>query len=112
MGLDSFWVDEQRKPASVDGNYAVCGGMFSGHGNDSFRGKVYSGIIQAASGYSLYTDYLDNDVVKFIASKLEAMTFEEAKTHTTYELFEDEFQSLQRMFRAHADANHALTGWW
>lgn len=110
MGLDNFWVSEDRQPARVNGEWCVCGGMCSGHGNDSFRGKVYDSLVEAASGYSLYREYIDPATVRLIADSLSTMTYEEAKTHTD-RLCEDEYRSLKAMFRAHADAGHALTRW-
>jgi len=112
MGLDNYWVDKEKKQASVEGNFKVCGGMLSGHGNDSFRGKVYSDLIEAVSGFSLYTGYLDPATIQFIATRLEEYTYKAAKNNCSYELSEEEFNDLKRMFRAHADAGHGLTSWY
>lgn len=112
MGLDNYWVDKEKKQASVEGDFKVCGGMLSGHGNDSFRGKVYDALVENVSGFSLYTDYLDPTIIQFIASRLEEYTFEAAQNNCNSELSEEEFKDLQLMFRAHADAGHGLTSWY
>lgn len=110
MGLDNYWVNEKKEQASVEGDFNVCGGMMSGHGNDSFRGKVYDALVEAASGYSLYSSYLDPIIVELITSRLEQMPFEDAKAYG--DLSKEEFDDLKRMFRAHADAGHGLTSWY
>lgn len=114
MGLDNYWVDKEKKQASIEGEFKVCGGMLSGHGNDSFRGKVYSDLIETVSGFSLYTDYLDPAVIQLIASRLEDYPYEAANNCSDEEdgISEEEFKDLQRMFRAHADAGHGLTSWY
>ena len=72
MGLDTYAVfpvptyregeellDLEQAPshlfAGVDG---LCGGMFSGHGNGSFRGKVYNDFVEEITRESLYQGYI------------------------------------------------------
>ena len=110
MGLDNYWVNDKKEEAFVEGDFKVCGGMMSGHGNDSFRGKVYAVLVEEVSGFSLYKQYLDPPTIEFIASKLELTTYEQAKAYG--DLSEEEYNGLKHMFRAHADAGHGLTSWY
>jgi hypothetical protein len=62
MGLDTYAV----KPTPEDGLYppadrdhfagvgSLTGGIFSGNGSGSFRGKVYDMLVEEATGQSLY----------------------------------------------------------
>lgn len=109
MGLDNFWVlggDAQRPQFCPPLN--LCGGMCSAHGEGSFRGKVYSRIIELASGVSIYEE-LDNDAVHKIAEALEARDPEDlADEYIPVEQVED----LTRMFRVYADCGAALHAWY
>lgn len=115
MGLDSFWVmpgetDEHpvEHPVFVP-LLRLCGGMFSEHGRQSFRGKVYSPIIERLTGVSLYQDEIPNGIIQEIADKLDAA---DSSDMGGYGLDQDEFLDLQRMFRTYADAGATLRGWW
>lgn len=112
MGLDSHWVNENRESVSIPGDFKVCGGLLSGHGNESFRGKVYDSVVQAASGVSLYQEYIDPATVRLIADKLAMFSFEAAKSKSTYDITPEEYADLQRMFKIHAETGHALMGDW
>lgn len=89
----------------------LCGGMFSGHGSGSFRGKVYNPVIEEIADVSLYQDEIPNETVRAIADKLEACPFEEAPGNG-YGMTAEEYADLKRMFRAYADAGATLKGWW
>lgn len=104
MGLDSFWVNDEHKPAFIEGEFRVCGGMLSDHGNSSFRGKVYDELIKSITGQSLYQKYISGETIKLMADALEA--------HLQFELCAEEYDELKKMFRAHANAGHGLVGWW
>ena len=112
MGLDNFWS------GSVEGDFKVCGGLCSGHGNDSFRGKVYNTFIEWNTGVSLYDDVIDNRTIRTIADKLDKK-IRECTKDGTFESFcefwnmdEHEMLDLSRMFRVHALAGHTLTSWY
>ncbi|NCA13187.1 MAG: hypothetical protein EBS89_03490 [Proteobacteria bacterium] len=111
MGLDSFWVDENSKKASVPGEFRLVGGMLSGHGNDSFRGKCYNGIVEAVTGVSLYQEKIGNEVVREMSDKLGAVQWS-SQFGFDHDIDESEFRDLVRMFRLHADEGHSLCGWW
>lgn len=105
MGLDSFWVypdgDDVKHP-EFDPPLRLCGGMFSGNGSGSFRGKVYDADIRVVTGQSLYREVIDNETVRLMAERLEMFSTSESP----------EQKDLARMFRAYADAGFMLKGWW
>lgn len=142
MGLDNFWVmpdepsldgieDEAARDAvqrQIDAMHPqfypplrLCGGLFSGNGFRSFRGKVYAGLIEAITERSIYEDY-DNEHVRSIADKLEAWLLEhkdnvddalsELEDDYGYSCPESEFRDLVRMFRTYADAGAELVAWY
>jgi len=112
MGLDSFWVDENNNAASVEGNLKICGGMFSGNGNTSFRGKVYNHLVEQITGVSLYQEEISAAIVKDMAGKL-TQEFEKNPQAPFGEFFMgEEWSDLVKMFQLHAEAGHKLVGWW
>lgn len=120
MGLDNYWFvgsedDPQEVIVPFDPPLHLIGGIFSGHGSGSFRGKVYAGVIEAVSGVSIYDDQ-DNATVKRIADALDDYTgnpYEQLEEWgLTQEEAEAHFKDLQRMFRAYADRGAWLHAWW
>ncbi len=101
-------MDEARLNESghVEGDFKVCGGGFSGNGNDSFRGKVYNGIFKDATGIALYED-LTNQQCRDVIPKLQ-----EYKLHRSvnnyYEVKDSEWSEFIRMWIAHSEAGHWL----
>lgn len=113
MGLDSILVNNSRFPfenVDIDPPLRLCGGMLSGNGSGSFRGKVYNDVVEYVTGVSLYQELIAADVVKQMADKLEAKTFVQLKN--IFDVNEQEWINLQRMFRAYADRGACLAGWW
>ena len=115
MGLDNLWKKNDNETASVEGEFQICGGMFSGSGNDSFRGKVYSRLVEDITGVSLYGDpetfETPNETVKQMADDLGATEWRDSYIQN-YDIEEQEFKDLVRMFRLHADAGHYLLAWY
>jgi len=111
MGLDNFWKKSEEEAGTIEGDFKLCGGLFSGSGNHSFRGKIYARLIEDITNESLYDDLIPNEKVKEMADALESTEFRpEYITH--YDIEEDEFKDLVRMFRLHADAGHYLISWY
>ena len=54
MGLDNIWMKNKDEHGVIEGEFKICGGVFSGHGNDSFRGKVYERFVEDVTGVSLF----------------------------------------------------------
>ena len=116
MGLDNIWMKSKDEQGFVEGEFKICGGVFSGHGNESFRGKVYNKFVEDVTGISLYgytpdTNEISNEVVRDMADGLEATEWRDSYIEN-YDIEEQEFKDLVRMFRLHADAGHYLVAWY
>ena len=111
MGLDSFWMNESNERVSVEGQFKVCGGMLSDHGNSSFRGKVYDEMIAEVTGVSLYQEEINANTVKEMAEKLKQINWN-SQFGFKFDIDSDEFNSVVQMFVAHAAEGHKLIGWW
>lgn len=114
MGLDSYWCKTpEERPVEIvfDPPLNLCGGMLSGTGAGSFRGKVYATIIEEISGVSIYNEWLDTDTISKIAADLEATEWV-PRFEQEYGIGKEEFNDLGRMFGAYAFAKCGLYGWW
>lgn len=117
MGLDNYWmflVSEGKTAPTIDWEGKepkLCGGMFSGHGNGSFRGKVYASLIETLTGESLYDDIITNNTIKDMARKLQEaeLTDEEMEYQG---ITRQEFEDLVWMFKKYAEAGAVLVAWW
>ena len=111
MGLDNYWMKNKEELGEIEGNFKICGGMLSGEGNDSFRGKVYYRFIEDVTEVNLYGDpdtgEIPNETVKKMADDLEATEWRDSYVEN-YDIVEYEFRDLVKMFRLHADAGHYL----
>jgi len=106
MGLDSMWkMPGSNEPGYVDGDFTICGGLYSDNGNDSFRGKVYNDVFKDATQTSLYDD-LTADQVRDLLPKLEAYCFR--PRNSQYGVTVAEWNAFVRMWKAHAEAGHWL----
>jgi hypothetical protein len=134
MGLDSFWALLQgTEPPRFDPPLRLCGGMLSGDGNGSFRGKVDNCAVSGVAGISLYQERMPNADARRIATALEdylatgdggfeydewpprarrvrGSCREEIELRRRYT--DAEWADLARMFRAYADLGAELIGWW
>lgn len=115
MGLDNYWKKSKDEAGVVEGEFKICGGMLSGHGNESFRGKVYAQFVEDVTEVSLYGDphtcEIPNETVKKMAEDLEGMEWRDSYIEN-YDIEEEEFKDLVKMFRLHADAGHYLVAWY
>ena len=114
MGLDSIWKSPKRvwfwkKPD-------LAAGLYSGHGQGSFRGGRYNDTIKAISPYSLYSYELSNEQVKEIADALAAHSFDTTmqlvRRQEGMELEAAEYADLTRVFAKYAKAGTKLLGSW
>lgn len=112
MGLDNFWVGDDSKHASVEGDFKICGGICSGHGNSSFRGKVYNDIVEKTTGVSLYSDKIDNDKVVEMDDAIRQVSYDLASRVSNYPIQEEEWSDFQVMWHEHAKAGHHLVSWY
>ena len=115
MGLDNYWMKSKEEAGNIEGNFKVCGGIFSENGNDSFRGKVYHRFVEDVTGVSLYGDpdtgEIPNETVMKMADDLEATVWQDSYIEN-YDIVDYEFKDLVKMFRLHADAGHFLVSSW
>ena len=115
MGLDNYWMKSKEERGNIEGEFQICGGMFSGSGNNSFRGKVYHRLVEDITGVSLYGDRETNEIpietVKEMADDLEATLWQDSYIEN-YDIEKQEFEDLVRMFRLHVDAGHYLVSSW
>jgi hypothetical protein len=115
MGLDNIWKKNKDENGVIEGEFKICGGVFSGHGNDSFRGKVYHRLVEDITGVSLYGDpetfEISSETVKQMAIDLGETEWRDSYIQN-YDIEKQEFEDLVRMFRLHADAGHYLLAWY
>ena len=115
MGLDNYWMKSKEEAGNIEGNFKVCGGIFSENGNDSFRGKVYHRFVEDVTGVSLYGDpdtgEIPNETVMKMADDFEATVWQDSYIEN-YDIVDYEFKDLVKMFRLHADAGHFLVSSW
>jgi hypothetical protein len=123
MGLDTYaapkFSDEETLPAvqqKIEQDFAGClglmGGMFSGGGN-SFRGKVYNGLVESITGESLYQDRINNVVVCRMAILISYAA--KAKVpHEASDLWDasQDLKPLAEWFTIAADNGYDVVGWW
>ena len=111
MGLDNFWSDENNEPAAIDGELRICGGMLSGNGNSSFRGKVYDQLVSSVTGVSLYQEMIPAETIRQMAESLKNKKWD-SLFGFTHDISQQEYNDLVTMFVEHGKQNHHLKGWW
>lgn len=112
MGLDNYWVKkDQSEPFEIGRDFGLCGGIMSGHGDGSFRGKVYDQLIEHVTGVSLYTARIPSEKVKEMAQKLEATEYD-SNWENEFGVGETEWGGLVQMFLAYANVDGELIAWW
>jgi len=119
MGLDTFAahtpedieLSEADLKAFADADISLCGGIFSGGGNDgSFRGKVYAELILEVTGQSLYAEWIPPETVKEMYTSLMACDPEEA-ADWVYKNTAQEVVELRKFFKVCAERGLGLVGW-
>lgn len=93
----------------------LCGGMFSGNGAcHSFRGKVYSEVIEYITGESLYEELIPYETVCEMADKLEAKASSDlsSRFYAKYDIKPEELKALAKWFRVVANEGGVVLGWW
>jgi hypothetical protein len=115
MGLDNYWKKSKEEAGTIEGDFQICCGVFSGSGNESFRGKVYHRLVEDITNVSLYGDpetcEIPNETVKQMAIDLEETEWRDSYIQN-YDIEEQEFKDLVKMFKLHADAGHYLVAWY
>lgn len=121
MGLDVFFVDPEDPDEWLDTGLpepdlgeptGIVGGMMSGHGKGSFRGKVYDSFVRDHTGYSLY-DNLSNDEVTDIANALDGLDPDDIEFDRFWHPDDsEEFEAVRAMFRHYADVGAETAAWY
>jgi hypothetical protein len=92
-------LPDEAAEAFANADINLVGGMFSGNGNDgSFRGKVYNHIVQAATGDSLYEEWIAPEDVARMSGQLDE--------------FANDVEQLCRYFTVCKEQGLGLVGWW
>ena len=90
----------------------LCGGMFSGC-RDSFRGKVYAGLIHGITGQSLYEHFIPPERVK---AMYEALRDCDPSKIDVYDNRlsepEEQIKNLRKFFKVCAERNLGIAGSW
>ena len=123
MGLDTY---ASRSPGDIEltvgdeqafmvAEIQLCGGLQSGEGGSSFRGKVYLDVVDRVADATLMAEWIPPEEVREIAAAFErcdaARVAEESKDDH-YPATETEVVNLRRFFRVCAERGLGLVGWW
>jgi hypothetical protein len=121
MGLDTFArrtpdgeLTEEDSQAFGAVDAQLCGGIWSGD-DGSFRGKVYSDVVERVSDVSLYQEWIPPETVREMADAFARCDPEvvardmEGEVHATTA---SEIRSLGAFLRVCADRGLGLAGWW
>ena len=118
MGLDSIWSIGTGKNGLTKARKVIfrprlnlVGGLFSGEGQGSFRGKVYNRFIEEQTGESLKQKTISSAKVKEMSDQLQKMYWY-IGLKKRYKISKQEFNDLRRMFKRYAKEGATLHGWW
>jgi hypothetical protein len=121
IGLDNFAArrpDEHLTPKDLaafeEADIHLCGGILSGP-PDSFRGKVYSELVQDVTGESLYQEWIPPERARKIYESLANCDPKEVMRTGDYdERFIDESAiiDLRKFFKVCVERELGLKGWW
>lgn len=112
MGLDNYWELPVNEVVVFDPPLELWGGVLSGHGQGSFRGKVYSGFFQQQLDVSLF-ESKSNEEVREISRRLNDIEWKEDFSEKYRALeSEEDLEDLKRMFEAYAKAGASLGAWY
>lgn len=121
MGLDNFWeLPKGNKDIKFNPPLRLCAGMFSGHGEGSFRGKVYDTLIETVTGESLYQEEIPPSIIAKMSASLEEMAFDSLPEglrspemgSSDPAVTREEYEDIRRMFSSYAACGASLKGWW
>ena len=123
MGLDNY---ASRSPGDVvlspedeevfaSAGVELCGGIVSGDGGSSFRGKVYLDVVDRVAGVSLGQEWIAPEEihriwVAFERADEQSVAAEAEGDH--YPVTVEEVEQLRAFFRICAERDLGLIGWW
>lgn len=121
MGLDTYAsrspddivLTEDDLKAFADANIELCGGIFSGDGNDgSFRGKVYVMLVLEITDENLAQDWIPPEIVRKMYTSLLACDPEEAIRQYDLRNTASEILELRKFFKVCSERGLGLLGWY
>jgi hypothetical protein len=117
MGLDTYasrspediYLTEEDQKAFAEANIELCGGIYSGGGNDgSFRGKVYATAILEITGQGLYQEWIPPGTVREMYAALQACDPQE---DTWDRVTPQEILELRKFFKVCSERGLGLIDW-
>lgn len=123
MGLDTYASrspgdvvltaeDEQAFAAAA---VELCGGMMSGDGGSSFRGKVYLDVVERVAGTSLMEEWIPPEEVAAVWAAFDRCDPARVAAESTddhYPASEIEIRALRTFFGICTARGLGLVGWW
>jgi len=123
MGLDSY---ASRSPGDIaltpedeeefaKAEIELCGGMVSGDGGSSFRGKVYLDVVDRVAGVNLMQEWVPPREIRrvweaFARADEDVVVAGSQDDH--YPVSVEEVEQLREFFRVCAERGLGLIGWW
>jgi hypothetical protein len=120
MGLDTYAsrspddiiLTEEDIQAFADAYIELCGGIFSGDGNDgSFRGKVYASYVLEITDHSLYAEWLPPETVQEMYHAMAAYEQARIENDPDGQQLSNEHSDLCKFFKVCSDRGLGLIGW-
>jgi hypothetical protein len=123
MGLDTYAsrragdveLTEEDEAAFAEAGLELCGGILSGDGGSSFRGKVYADVVQRVADVSLYQEWIPPERVRAMWEAFERVDETVVATDSAddrYPTTEEEFEQLRAFLRICVEHGLGLVGWW
>ena len=118
MGLDTFAsrspldieLNDEDLQAFQEANIELCGGIFSGNGNDgSFRGEVYVIMIADITGQNLFKGWIPPETVREMYASLMACDPEKVFRENNWNgCIQEDLTELRKFFRVCSEHNLGL----
>ncbi|MBC8437165.1 hypothetical protein H8D85_02455 [bacterium] len=110
MGLDTYSSNNTLDYSGIE----LCGGMLSGNGEGSFRGKVYSDFIMEVSDVSLYQEEMPHKDLEHIVASLDNWLVDNVEEQTEGKggVSWKEAYNLHKWFKVTLDGEAKVQGWW
>ncbi|WP_322507540.1 hypothetical protein [Anaerolinea sp.] len=123
MGLDSYLFREKTFDTSFELSHTLCGGMFSGNGeNGSFRGKVYDHFFNAITGETLYQDAIMGpewvrEMARRLSEKIPSIISGKSAEEVVYDaggypITAGEAKALMELFQMASEKNCQYEAWY
>jgi hypothetical protein len=122
MGLDNYAsrspddieLTAEDEQAFAEATIELCGGLHSGDGGSSFRGKVYVAVVDRVAGATLTEEWIPPEEVRDIAAafgRCDPVRVVEESVGDAYPVSGFEVLELRRFFSLCAERGLGLIGW-